>query len=160
MAWAAVTGPSTIITNAQRVKTSMAVSWYTLPTPLSLPMSKLSRQTSSPGPPVARQKPKGSACLAASVTGPCVAAVMAAALARRRSWPGRARRGSSAPWTWRWRIAGYGGGLRPGDSRWWARGPQGRQPFDDTGGGGVGHLGTAALLGHQGVEAAATGHAL
>ena len=30
--------PSTMATKAQRVKTSMAVSWYTLPTPLSLPM--------------------------------------------------------------------------------------------------------------------------
>ncbi len=33
-----LTGPSTMATTAQRVKTSMAVSWYTLPTPLSLPM--------------------------------------------------------------------------------------------------------------------------
>jgi hypothetical protein len=30
--------PSTMEVTAKRVKTSMAVSWYTLPTPLSLPM--------------------------------------------------------------------------------------------------------------------------
>ena len=38
MVWVRCTGPSTMATMAQRVKTSMAVSWYTLPTPLSLPM--------------------------------------------------------------------------------------------------------------------------
>ena len=36
--WPAVAGPMTISMIAQRVATSMAVSWYTLPTPLRLPM--------------------------------------------------------------------------------------------------------------------------
>jgi hypothetical protein len=36
--WTPVTGPKTIMTIAQRVKTSMAVSWYTLPTPFRFPM--------------------------------------------------------------------------------------------------------------------------
>ncbi len=37
MVMGAVTGPRTMATTAHRVKTSMAVSWYTLPTPFSLP---------------------------------------------------------------------------------------------------------------------------
>ena len=40
-------------------------------------------QTSSPGPPLARQNPKGSSSRAASVTNPVVAAAMAAARANR-----------------------------------------------------------------------------
>ena len=35
--WAPVAGPRTMATQAQRVNTSMAVSWYTLPTPFRLP---------------------------------------------------------------------------------------------------------------------------
>ena len=36
--WLAVTGPMTMSVIAQRVATSMAVNWYTLPTPFRLPM--------------------------------------------------------------------------------------------------------------------------
>ncbi len=45
----AVTGPRTMRTIAQRVAVSTAVSWYTLPTPFSLPMEKLSGATRSRG---------------------------------------------------------------------------------------------------------------
>ena len=38
MEWVWSTGPITIMTTAHRVKTSMALSWYTLPTPFSFPM--------------------------------------------------------------------------------------------------------------------------
>ena len=91
-----------------------------------------------------------------------MAAVMAAARARR--W---ARRPS--PWATRcfctvdlamenpWSLEPVGvlatanGGLDHG---------QGQQGLDDMGGGGFGHLGRPALLGHQGVQAVAVGHAL
>ena len=72
--------PSTMEVTAKQVKASMAVNWYTLPTPLNFLMKKLSRQTSSPGPPLAMQDPKGSSFLSGSgTTGPVVAAAMAAA---------------------------------------------------------------------------------
>jgi len=51
--------------------------------PAARPRGTASRQTSSPGPPVARQNPKGSSSRAASVSSPVVMAVTAAALARR-----------------------------------------------------------------------------
>jgi len=113
---------------------------------------------------VARQNPKGSASLAASVTSPVVAAVMAAALERRldlrpRPWATRI----VAQSTWRSRSP-----HRPGDRRIGVSATadggldhrQGQQALDDMGGRGLGHLGGPAVLGHQRVEPGVVGQLL